>query len=462
MGHVEGTDDGIGFGVKGSSAPPRTGKGVEGVSPVGDGVFGQSEAKRASGVHGVHDGKLGNWGFGVFGETKYGPAAVKGQLGGGSGMGGAEVNASGVAGDSTEGPGVSGTSSSAEGVLGEGASFGVRGSSTDGDGVFGESGRGKGVHGLSHSPAAGVVGENAGKEVEKDEDINAGVFGTSLIGEGVHGETNGNRFVAGVTGLALLPDGEGPGVFGESRGLGDGVIGKSNRGGGVVGIHGDPALREIALPLSKVGVFGASENGAGVLGYARDAGSPAVWAVGGLWAAAEGNPLAGKFAGDVEIQGALQVDHDVEVKGNLQVEQDIYLPGADCAEQFDVGEAEQIQAGAVVVIDEHGRLRKSHGPYDRHVAGVVAGAGSYRSAIVLDKGVSSEHRLPVALAGKVFCMVDAQYAPIAAGDLLTSSPTVGHAMKAADALRAFGAVIGKALQPCHEGVGLIAILVCLS
>ncbi len=50
---------------------------------------------------------------------------------------------------------------------------------------------------------------------------------------------------------------------------------------------------------------------------------------------------------------------------------------------------------------------------------------------------------------------------IAFGDLLTTSETPGHAMRAADPLRAFGSVIGKALAPLAEGDGLIPILVAL-
>jgi hypothetical protein len=63
--------------------------------------------------------------------------------------------------------------------------------------------------------------------------------------------------------------------------------------------------------------------------------------------------------------------------------------------------------------------------------------------------------------GKVYCRVDAQYSPIEVGDLLTTSPTPGHAMKAVDAIKAFGAVIGKALKPLDRGVDMIPILVTL-
>ncbi len=69
--------------------------------------------------------------------------------------------------------------------------------------------------------------------------------------------------------------------------------------------------------------------------------------------------------------------------------------------------------------------------------------------------------MPLALVGKAYCKVDAQYASIEVGDLLTTSPTPGHAMKADDLLKAFGAVIGKALRPLPTGLGLIPILIAL-
>ena len=55
----------------------------------------------------------------------------------------------------------------------------------------------------------------------------------------------------------------------------------------------------------------------------------------------------------------------------------------------------------------------------------------------------------------------ALYSPIVVGDLLTTSPTPGHAMKATDPRRALGAIIGKALRPWRDGSGLIPILIAL-
>jgi hypothetical protein len=106
-------------------------------------------------------------------------------------------------------------------------------------------------------------------------------------------------------------------------------------------------------------------------------------------------------------------------------------------------------------------LRPSQQAYDKKVMGVISGAGDYKPGIVLDKQQSSEHRGSVALGGKVYCKVDAHYASIEVGDLLTTSDTPGYAMKAADPLRACGSVIGKALRPLREGQRLIPILIAL-
>lgn len=141
---------------------------------------------------------------------------------------------------------------------------------------------------------------------------------------------------------------------------------------------------------------------------------------------------------------------------------DIILANADCAEEFDVSEAfQEIEPGTVMVLDENGYLCPSATPFDKRVAGVVSGAGDYKPGIVLDRQKSDKLRLPLALVGKVFCKVDASQGAIQVGDLLTTSLTPGYAMRADDPIRAFGAVLGKALRPLASGQGLIPILVAL-
>jgi hypothetical protein len=164
-----------------------------------------------------------------------------------------------------------------------------------------------------------------------------------------------------------------------------------------------------------------------------------------------------------EPSSPLVVHGDIEIigKGNLRVSGDVLLTGADCAEDFDVSGAHLPDPGTVVVICEEGTLRESHEAYDKKVAGVVSGAGEYRHGLVLDKRSSGEGRIPVALVGKVYCKVDAQYSPVEVGDLLTTSNTPGHAMKATEPTKAIGSIIGKALKPLERGQGLIPILIAL-
>ena len=140
---------------------------------------------------------------------------------------------------------------------------------------------------------------------------------------------------------------------------------------------------------------------------------------------------------------------------------DIILRNADCAEDFDLADDEELGPGTVVVIAKDGKVRTSRKAYDRCVAGVMSGAGPYKPGLVLDRRAERPNRKPVALVGKVQCCVDARYGPIDVGDLLTTSDTAGHAMRASDPLKAFGAVIGKALGTLPTGQGLVPVLVAL-
>jgi len=152
---------------------------------------------------------------------------------------------------------------------------------------------------------------------------------------------------------------------------------------------------------------------------------------------------------------------DVFMSGTLSVAKDVVLTGADCAEHFDLVADAQCEPGTVMAISTGGALDACTRAYDKKVAGIVSGAGSFRPGIVLDKRAGQDDRPAVALFGKVYCKVDAQFGPIEVGDMLTSSDTPGHAMKASDPARAFGAVVGKALGGLASGCGLIPVLICL-
>ena len=332
------------------------------------------------------------------------------------------------------------------GVVGTSDTFqGVFGSSRDNAGVVGESVNLDGVFGISHkNTAAGVSGhnetggfgvfgesKNGGRGVAGFSDTFQGVFGHSDANAGVVGESEQFDGVFGVgrkntaAGVSGHNENGGFGVFGESKNGGRGVAGFSDTFQGVFG-HSQ----------TNAGVVGESDNFDGVFGVSHN---PQAAGVSGH------NPggLAGFFDGNVTVTG------------------DVILAGADCAEEFDIVGVENVESGTVMVINEEGALRVSDKPYDKRVAGVVSGAGDYKPGLVLDRQQSQNERQPIALIGKVYCKVDAQYGAIEVGDLLTTSPTLGHAMKAYDVLKAFGAVIGKALRPLNKGQGLIPILIAL-
>lgn len=67
----------------------------------------------------------------------------------------------------------------------------------------------------------------------------------------------------------------------------------------------------------------------------------------------------------------------------------------------------------------------------------------------------------MAVVGIVPCKVSTENGEIQVGDLLVASSTPGYAMKGTDRSKMLGAVVGKALEPLHEGKGVVQVLVTL-
>jgi len=109
-----------------------------------------------------------------------------------------------------------------------------------------------------------------------------------------------------------------------------------------------------------------------------------------------------------------------------------------------------IEAGTVLSIDQNnpGKLKISDNEYDCKVAGIVAGANNLGSGVSLGTGT---HDFNVALAGRVYCNVDATQEAIHAGDLLTTSELPGYAKKAVNYKKSQGAVLGKAMENLEKG-----------
>jgi len=173
-----------------------------------------------------------------------------------------------------------------------------------------------------------------------------------------------------------------------------------------------------------------------------------------------------ELSGNVGI-GTTTPGQRLTVRGNILVENTSGVAvlelgeGLDYAEGFDVTEKKEIEPGTVLIIDPEnpGKLSVSNSPYDSKVAGIVAGANGLGSGVRIG---SNEFDFDVALAGRVYCNVDASYSAVEPGDLLTTSTTAGHAMKVTDYAKANGAILGKAMDELHKGEkGQILVLVTL-
>jgi hypothetical protein len=194
--------------------------------------------------------------------------------------------------------------------------------------------------------------------------------------------------------------------------------------------------------------------------------------------------------GDLVVTGAKTgyvVDQFVNASGEALERGDVVVIGANQASQF-YGITRSIPIPEVDV---------TAAAYDRRVCGIVdrvepwAGAGAQplraeaptaeeaapkkrgrkrkaepeaASAAVepaAAPGTPVQRGTMVTLGAYAHCKVDADIAPIAVGDLLTTSPTRGHAQKVTDPAQAIGAIVAKALAPLESGRGTIPVMVIM-
>lgn len=112
-----------------------------------------------------------------------------------------------------------------------------------------------------------------------------------------------------------------------------------------------------------------------------------------------------------------------------------------------------VTAGDVLVLDAAipSGFRASDREIDRAVAGCAL---ETPERVDLRNG-----QLAIATTGVALCRVDARTQSIVGGDLLTTSATPGHAMRAENS--AEGAILGKAMESLPDGTGVIPVLVTL-
>jgi hypothetical protein len=227
---------------------------------------------------------------------------------------------------------------------------------------------------------------------------------------------------------------------------------------------GNSASATMSLMGNRLGMRGSNviEFGLGVAGKQIDAGKIGYQTF---------------TAGALDIVGAGTANTNRQIKfwneGGATFAGEVFAPvvtvtgGSDVAEPYNVAPAGEVKAipGMLVAIDPDkvGQMRVASRAYDTTVAGIISGANGINPGITLrQKGTIADGELPVASIGRVWCWCDADAnGAIEAGDMLTTSDTPGHAMKAVDKARRDGAVIGKAMSSLKSGKGLVLVLVSL-
>lgn len=326
-----------------------------------------------------------------------------------------------------------------------------------------------GVHGVNGKGSGGKP--SLGTGVWGESDGGFGLYAESGTWEAIFGKGKN-----GVHGQSSSKTDSG--VWGENTAAGYGVSGSSATGVGVYGRGGQYAGK-FDGEVSVSGSMAVDQQNAndGAFNNGSPAGTGIAFGTGsGEGIASKRTPGGNQYGldfytnftprvsvtndGNVNAGGALTAG-SITTPGNVNAH-DVVLSGGDLAEDFGLAEsAAFVGPGTVMVVDEQGDLAESRQAYDRKVAGVVSVGGGLEPGIVLDRKPRQSRSISMAMVGKVYCKVDARYSPIEVGDLLTTSPTPGHAMKATDPHSAFGSVIGKALYRMDSGRGLIPILVAL-
>jgi hypothetical protein len=152
---------------------------------------------------------------------------------------------------------------------------------------------------------------------------------------------------------------------------------------------------------------------------------------------------------------------DIEAEGTIWSRQGCESGPRDLAENY--LSHEDLEPGDIVVSSlDSDSIEKSRIASDPMLLGVV----STKPGFLLNVADDAEGRhYPVALCVRVPCKVVGENGPIRKGDLLTSSSTPGHAMKAVpirvdgEQLYRPGTIIGKALESFEGDAGTIEIFV---
>jgi hypothetical protein len=324
-----------------------------------------------------------------------------------------------------------------------GDSWGIYATSVGGTAIEATSTQGEGVIG-KHTALTGTLAGVTGNSSSTDPNA------VGVLGE-IVSTTPGNSS-AGVRGINNGTGASGIGVWGSHDGSGWGVYGESTSGRGVSARSNGSGVTNPALYAINTHT-GAEPDGIAI--YAENASGDSTIVA--------NNTSTGDTFRAIKTGSGAGVTFRVTHTGTVWAYSFDAYGGGDLAEKFGVSSLAGVEPGVLMVIDEDnpGKLKMSTTAYDYKVAGVVSGAGGAQPGMTLHQAGVLDGDTTVAVVGRVYVKADASYGSIRPGDLLTTSDTPGHAMKAGDIARAQGAIVGKAMTGLAEGTGLVLLLVNL-
>jgi hypothetical protein len=265
----------------------------------------------------------------------------------------------------------------------------------------------------------------------------SGVVGRSTGGRGVEGySTNGyGVFASSTNNDSIHVDGAGQHALNiQSSGYSAIYVGSSGGSGVYVNSAGGDGMTIYSATLDGIGVYSAGDDGV----HVRPTIGGVCYRCG--WSASDGFVVLST--------------------GEVRSSVGFGTPSGTFAVMMDVKGAEaNYEPGDVLIASDTGKgtMERSAMSYSRAVVGVYsASPGFVGGQPVSDEQASG---VPVVILGVVPCKVSAENGAIHPGDLLVTSSTLTHAMRADNPSR--GTVLGKALESLDEGMGTIQVLVTL-
>jgi hypothetical protein len=318
--------------------------------------------------------------------------------------------------------------------------------------------------------------------------VASAIQGSTATGSAVYGNSTGGLGVYGYSQDGYAVYGHDAGT---NQGRGYGGYFSSDNGVGVYGYSGATAYyTNNWMP----GVYGRSANGVGVMGWGEGTGYMGIGLLGygrGGEAALLRTYSGYLILGQEDVYGdgmTLENRFEVTYGGYVYADGTYTSPASDMAELLPASES--LEPGDVLVIGPDGQLARSSDPNQTAVVGVYSTKPGFLGGVAENLGadeaqaqlgaevvagekvdamaeLAADGKVPLAIAGVVPVKVSAENGAIQPGDLLTTSSLPGHAMKASpielDGVEIYrpGTIIGKALEPLAEGIGVISALMTL-